>query len=53
MARNRELIRQWTVLQRPCGSRKSTIPKLAADLKVSTRTVRRDLEPLSFMLVPC
>jgi predicted DNA-binding transcriptional regulator YafY len=46
MHRNRELIRQWTLLQAMARSRDSTIPRLAADLKVSTRTIRRDLNAL-------
>jgi predicted DNA-binding transcriptional regulator YafY len=46
MHRNRELIRQWTLLQTMARSRDSTIPRLAADLDVSTRTIRRDLNAL-------
>ena len=46
MHRNRELIRQWTLLQAMARSRDCTIPKLAADLGVSTRTIRRDLNAL-------
>jgi predicted DNA-binding transcriptional regulator YafY len=46
MGRNSELIRQWTVLQRVATSRGNTIPKLAQELRVSTRTVRRDLDAL-------
>lgn len=46
MGRNSELIRQWTVLQRIGSARGQTIPKLATDLSVSTRTIRRDLEAL-------
>jgi predicted DNA-binding transcriptional regulator YafY len=46
MHRNKELIRQWTLLQTLAGTRDSTIPKLAEDLAVSTRTVRRDLNAL-------
>jgi proteasome accessory factor B len=46
MHRNRELIRQWTLLQKVAGVRGSTIPKLATDLGVSTRTIRRDLAAL-------
>src|SRR5262245_22193072 len=46
MGRNREFIRQWTLLQRVASARGSTIPKLAHDLGVSTRTIRRDLEAL-------
>ena len=46
MGRNSELIRQWTILQRIATARGQTIPKLATDLSVSTRTIRRDLEAL-------
>jgi proteasome accessory factor B len=46
MARNRELIRQWTLLQQVATRRDWTIPKLAKHLHVSTRTVRRDLTAL-------
>ena len=46
MGRNSELIRQWTILQRIATARGQTIPKLAIDLSVSTRTIRRDLEAL-------
>ena len=46
MHRNRELIRQWNLLQAMARGRDSTIPKLAADLDVSTRTIRRDLNAL-------
>jgi predicted DNA-binding transcriptional regulator YafY len=46
MHRNRELIRQWTLLQTLARSRDATIPKLATDLAVSTRTIRRDLNAL-------
>jgi len=46
MGRNSELIRQWTLLQRIATTTGNTIPKLAADLGVSTRTIRRDLEAL-------
>jgi proteasome accessory factor B len=46
MGRNSELIRQWTLLQRIATARGQTIPKLAAELSVSTRTIRRDLEAL-------
>ena len=46
MGRNSELIRQWTILQRIATARGQTIPKLATDLSVSTRTIRRDLVAL-------
>jgi predicted DNA-binding transcriptional regulator YafY len=46
MGRNSELIRQWTILQRIATTKDQTIPKLARDLSVSTRTIRRDLEAL-------
>jgi predicted DNA-binding transcriptional regulator YafY len=46
MNRNKELIRQWTLLQKMAHSRDCTIPKLAADFGVSTRTIRRDLNGL-------
>lgn len=46
MGRNSELIRQWTLLQKVAGARDNTIPKLAAALGVSTRTIRRDLAAL-------
>jgi tetratricopeptide (TPR) repeat protein len=46
MGRNSELIRQWTLLQRIAASRTNTIPKLATDLNVTTRTIRRDLAAL-------
>ena len=44
--RNSELIRQWTTLRALAASRTTTIPKLARELGVSTRTVRRDLDAL-------
>ncbi|OFW12918.1 MAG: hypothetical protein A3F70_17195 [Acidobacteria bacterium RIFCSPLOWO2_12_FULL_67_14] len=46
MRRNTELIRQWTLLQRLATRRTNTLPALAADLGVSTRTIRRDLVAL-------
>jgi len=46
MRRNSELIRQWTLLQRLAARRRNTVPALAADLGVSTRTIRRDLVAL-------
>lgn len=52
MGRNRELIRQWMVLQRLAGRRTNTILKLAEDLEVTTRTIRRDLEALQLAGFP-
>lgn len=46
MGRNSELIRQWTLLQRLATRRGNTIPALAVELKVGTRTIRRDLDAL-------
>ena len=46
MGRNSELIRQWTMLRQLAASRTTTIPKLATDLNVTTRTIRRDLTAL-------
>jgi proteasome accessory factor B len=46
MGRNSEMIRQWTILQRIGTTRGQTIPKLATELSVTTRTIRRDLEAL-------
>lgn len=43
MARNAEVIRQWTLLKELEGSRTSTIDGLAQSTGVSTRTIRRDL----------
>jgi biotin operon repressor len=52
MGRNAELIRQWTLLQRIATVRAQTIPKLATELSVSTRTIRRDLEALQLAGFP-
>lgn len=46
MPRNRELIRQWTLLQRVATRRDWTITKLAEHLQVTTRTIRRDVNAL-------
>jgi proteasome accessory factor B len=46
MGRNSEQIRQWTLLQQIATARGNTIPRLADDLGVSTRTIRRDLDAL-------
>jgi len=45
MGRNKELIRQWTMLQR-LAARRTTIQTLADDLGVGARTIRRDLDAL-------
>ncbi|HWP98912.1 MAG TPA: transcriptional regulator [Vicinamibacterales bacterium] len=48
MARNTEMIRQWEVLRTLDAARYGvTIQALADDLKVSTRTIRRDLDALA------
>src|SRR4029077_17346610 len=52
MGRNSELIRQWTLLRQLAAVRTNTIPKLAQDLDVTTRTVRRDLFALQTAGVP-
>jgi len=52
MGRNSELVRQWTLLQQIATTRGNTIPKLAKDLHVSTRTIRRDLEALQLAGFP-
>jgi proteasome accessory factor B len=44
--RNAEVIRQWTILRHLAAGRTNTISRLAADLEVTTRTIRRDLEAL-------
>ena len=47
MPRNQEVIRQWKVLHALESSRHgTTIPSLAAELNVTTRTIRRDLAAL-------
>lgn len=46
MARNAEVIRQWTLLRALEGSRTSTIDSLAERTGVTTRTIRRDLAAL-------
>ena len=46
MGRNSEQIRQWTLLQQIATTRGNTIPKLAMDLHVHPRTIRRDLAAL-------
>lgn len=43
MARNAEVIRQWTLLKELEASRTNTIDALAERTGVSTRTIRRDL----------
>ncbi len=46
MARNDEVIRQWRLLRHLAAGRTNTINKLAEDLDVTTRTIRRDLSAL-------
>jgi len=46
MPRNAEVIRQWQILLHIEKSRRATIDGLAARVKVSTRTIRRDLDAL-------
>src|SRR5438128_5945903 len=46
MARNAEVIRQWSILRDLEASRRLTIDDLAARTGVTTRTIRRDLEAL-------
>ena len=46
MARNAEVIRQWNVLRELEASRRGTIDRLAREMEVTTRTIRRDLEAL-------
>src|SRR6266498_2902238 len=46
MARNAEVIRQWTILRDLEASRRVTIDDLAERTGVTTRTIRRDLEAL-------
>jgi predicted DNA-binding transcriptional regulator YafY len=46
MGRNEEVIRQWTLLRQLAASKTNTIPNLAANLRVTTRTIRRDLAAL-------
>ena len=46
MARNAEVIRQWTILREIEASRGATIRRLAASTGVTTRTIRRELEAL-------
>jgi proteasome accessory factor B len=52
MARNAEMIRQWTMLQYLAAGRTNTINKLANELKVTTRTIRRDLSALQMVGFP-
>ena len=52
MGRNSELVRQWTLLQQIATTRGNTIPRLATDFHVSTRTIRRDLEALQLAGFP-
>jgi predicted DNA-binding transcriptional regulator YafY len=46
MPRSGEVIRQWNVLRAIEASRHATIDALAASERVTTRTIRRDLEAL-------
>jgi predicted DNA-binding transcriptional regulator YafY len=46
MARNAEVIRQWSILRDLESSRRLTIDDLAGRTGVTTRTIRRDLEAL-------
>jgi predicted DNA-binding transcriptional regulator YafY len=46
MARNAEVIRQWSILRDLESSRRVTIDDLAKRTNVTTRTIRRDLEAL-------
>lgn len=47
MPRNQEVIRQWKILHALESSRHgTTIPSLASELNVTTRTIRRDLAAL-------
>jgi len=50
--RNAEVIRQWTVLRHLAAGRTNTIPRLADELEVTTRTIRRDLEALQIAGFP-
>ena len=46
MGRNDEVIRQWRLLRQLAASRTNAIPDLATELRVTTRTIRRDLVAL-------
>jgi len=47
MARNSELVRQWEILRAIDGARNGmAIARLAADRRVHSRTIRRDIEAL-------
>ncbi len=46
MPRNAEVIRQWSILRDLESSRRLTIDDLAERTRVTTRTIRRDLEAL-------
>ncbi|HXE81462.1 MAG TPA: transcriptional regulator [Vicinamibacterales bacterium] len=52
MPRNAEVIRQWTLLRHLAAGRTNTIPKLARELGVTTRTIRRDLAALQMAGFP-
>jgi hypothetical protein len=44
--RGREIVRQWSVLKQVASAADWTVPKLAAEHGVSTRTIYRDLAAL-------
>jgi len=50
--RNAEVIRQWKLLRHLAAGRTNTIPRLAGELKVTTRTIRRDLAALQMAGFP-
>jgi len=50
--RNAEVIRQWTLLRHLAAGRTNTIARLASELAVTTRTIRRDLAALQIAGFP-
>lgn len=50
--RNAEVIRQWTLLRHLAAGRTNTIPRLSGELRVTTRTIRRDLAALQMAGFP-
>lgn len=44
--RNRQVVRQWTLLRRLARSRGNTLRTLSNELGVAGRTIRRDLDAL-------